>query len=81
MSAWVDKADERITSLISESLQENAPFVTGWVLVALFVDDEGDTCTAFNSMDGQRRTATLGMLSHALEVERAAIFWDEKPDD
>lgn len=80
MSAWRDGADERFTKLIADELDERAPFVTGWVLIATFSDDEGDVCAAFNNMPDQRRTATLGMLNHALEVERAAIFWDEKPD-
>lgn len=80
MNAWVDKADERLTTMIQGLLGEKVPFITGWVLAVTFVDDEGDPCTAFNSMDGQRRTATLGMLAHALEVERAAVFWDEKPE-
>lgn len=81
MSAWKGGADERITDLIRTELDEKAPFVTGWVLIATFFDDEGDTCTAFNCMDDQRRTATLGMLNHALKVEEARIFWDEKDDD
>ena len=80
-SAWKDGADERIGKIISEELDERAPFLTGWVLVATFSDDEGDLCTAFNAMDGTRRTQSLGMLTHALEVEKARIFWAEKDDE
>lgn len=81
MNAWKEKADVRLTEVIRSELDEQAPFITGWVLVATYSDDEGDVCTAFNAMDGQRRTQTLGMLNHALEVERANIFWDERPDE
>ncbi len=80
-SAWSGGADETITETIRGLLDERAPFITGWVLIATFADDDGDTCTAFNAMPEQRRTATLGMLTHGLEVERANIFWDEKPND
>lgn len=78
---WHEGADERLSKAIQSELDEQAPFLTGWVLVATFSDDEGDTCTAFNCMPEQRRTATLGMVTHVLEVERASIFWEEKPDD
>ena len=80
MSAWKEDADEQLTALIPALLDENAPFLTGWVLVATFVDDEGDSCTAFNAMDGIRCTQTLGMLTHVLEAEKARLFWEEKPD-
>lgn len=80
MNAWTEGADEQISRLLPTLLEESAPFLTGWVLISTYVDDRGDACTAFNAMDGQRRTQTLGMLTHALETERAAIFWEEKPE-
>lgn len=57
------------------------PMVRDWVLVVTYVDDEGNDATAFNSHPDSRRTSTLGMLTHAMEVQRAYIFWGEKPDD
>jgi hypothetical protein len=81
MSAWKDDADVHITDLLRDEIEDKAPFVTGWTLVATFVDDEGDSCVAFNCMGDQRRHQTLGMLNHVLKVEEARLFWDEKPDD
>ncbi len=78
---WRDGADEVITAVINEQLDEIGTFVTGWVLVAQFVDGEGESCIAFNSMPDQKRTADLGLLQHALTVSQANIFWDERPDD
>ena len=76
MSAWKDDSEERITEVIRDNLDEKAPFITGWVLVATYSDDDGETCTAFNGMEGQRRTQTLGMLTHVIEHERACVFWE-----
>lgn len=80
-SAWCEGAEDRIGKVITEEIDEATSMLTGWVLVATFYDDQGDLCVAFNSMEEQRRTATLGMLNHVLEIERAAIFWSEKPED
>lgn len=80
-SGWKEDADVRLSMAIQAELDENAPFVTDWVLVVTYLDDEGDQATAFNSHPNGRRTSTLGMLNHALEVQKARIYWDERPDD
>jgi len=80
MNAWNEGADQAITHAIAENLDEQAPFITGWVLICTYSGDDGGQSTAFNTLPDQRRTNTLGMLTHALEVERANIFWDEQPD-
>lgn len=77
---WKENADYRITQEIRDQLDEESPFMTGWVLVAQFVDSEGEVSIAFNSMPDQKRTTDLGLLQHAMTVSQANIFWDERPN-
>lgn len=79
MNAWKDGADARIGQVIADELEERLPLVKSWVLVVGYVDDDDVNATAFNAAEGQRRTETLGLLTHALEVEKAAVIWDERP--
>jgi len=76
--AWKEKADERLTHVFTKELDEGAAFVTGWVAIVTYVDSDSQSCVAFNYMEDQRRHQTLGMLQHALAVETANIFWDER---
>lgn len=77
--AWKDGADEELTRFIAEHLDEQMPMVRDWVLVATYVDDDGEDATAFNSHPNSRRTTTLGMLTYALEVEKANILREALP--
>lgn len=82
MSAWKDKADERITNVLQSELSDpgGQPLITGWLVIANFIDSDGEQCVAFNSMMQQSRTFTLGQLEHALTAQKAEIFWDERPE-
>jgi hypothetical protein len=77
--AWKEDADERMGAFIAENLNETMPMVRDWIIVVTYVDDEGNDATAFDCNPGQRRTATFGMLHHALAVQQAKVFWDEQP--
>lgn len=52
--------------------------VTGYVVVASFIDEDGDQRIYGNTMDDQRCHASLGLLSYGLAVEqgRAQSFHD-----
>ncbi len=78
--AWNDDAQEKITSAIAGVLGEQAPFIRTWVLALSYLDDEGELTFAFNCNEGSRRSESLGLLSYAIEVEKAGIIADELAD-
>lgn len=78
--AWDDDAQARIQAVIAGSLGESAPFVRGWVLCVSYIDDDGELTYAFNCAEEARRSETLGLLSYAIEVEKAALIAEELKD-
>lgn len=49
---------------------------SGWVLLATYLDAEGDSCTAFATNNGARVHETLGLLALGKAVwEAEALDW------
>ncbi len=78
--AWEDDAQQRIEAAIAGVLGERAPFIRSWVLALSYIDDEGELTFAFNCAENNRRSETLGLLSYAIEVEKAGIIAEELAD-
>lgn len=66
-------------ALINALASECGGVVTGFVLVATFIDDEGDRRIWTDTMRGQLCHETIGLLgwAHAIEEQRAQRAWEE----
>lgn len=72
-----EETSDRLLKAVTECIGSGV--VTGFVLVASFMDDDGDRRIYGETMQDQRCHETLGLLSYGLAVEnrRAAQVLDE----
>ena len=75
-SDWQQGADEKLTEAIAAAF-EGPVIVKDWVLVVSLYDSEGVNTTCFNASVDASRTMCLGLLTHALAVEQAAVIRDK----
>lgn len=78
----MDAFSDRIHTAISQGIQtgeisdDPAGMPTSWVLLATYMDAEGESCTAFATNNGARVHETLGLLALGKAVwEDEARAW------
>lgn len=64
-------------ALLGALAADTGGIVTGFVVLATFLGQDGEERVYFDTMAGQRATATLGLLSAAtaIETRRFADHW------
>lgn len=74
MSTWKEGHREAISRVVHDSLDCNAHLVRSWVLLVDYVDDDGEDAWGTTMNEGQHVGQHLGLLTHAIEIERGDIF-------
>ena len=71
---------DRVEAALADAFHESGDMVTRWALVAEVIGPEGDRGVWTMGSEDMQAWETIGMLSYALERERAQVA-DQEHDD
>ncbi len=75
-----DPVLDGVAASIKDELPDEIVAVTSYIVVAEWIDKDGEKQLFFESAEDQRRVTTLGLLAMADTVERARIAAQDVED-